>query len=159
LLDSLRGTCDVLLAEVEKEYEQHEPNFVFLQLLFSALLIKLTNARPNIFDKHLSETRAITFVHFISLLEQNFTQTHDAKMLNMTYKSLNHICKLATNQTTKQLIDAHTILEAKRKLAFEQIRVKQLADELGFDEVTSFVKYLKKNTLLTPSQFKESTKG
>jgi len=64
--------------------------------------------------------------------------------------------KLATKQTTKQLIDAYVILEAKRKLSIENIRVQQLADELGFDEVTNFVKYFKKNTLLTPSQFKKS---
>ena len=77
----------------------------------------------------------------------------------MTYKSLNKICKLAVNQTAKQLIDAHTILEAKRKLVIEGIQVQELAYELGFEEVTNFVKYFKKHTLVTPSQFKENFKG
>ena len=96
------------------------------------------------------------------LLEKNYTTLRDAKayaeLLSLTYKSLNEICKLSSTQTTKQLIDAHTILEAKRKLCIDDIRIQQLADELGFDEVTNFVKYFKKHTLLTPTQFKKSLK-
>ncbi|XQW84269.1 helix-turn-helix domain-containing protein [Thalassotalea piscium] len=163
LTNASRDTCDVLLTEIDKEYDQGEPNLVLLQLLFSTLLAKLSIVRPNLFDKHLSESRASTFMRFISLLEHNYKTIRDAKVyaerLNMTYKSLNQICKLATNQTIKQLIDAQVILEAKRKISIEDIRIQQLAYELGFDETTNFVKYFKKNTLLTPSQFKKSMKG
>jgi AraC family transcriptional regulator, transcriptional activator of pobA len=155
-----RSTCDVLLAEIANEYQVKKPNLNFLNLIFSAVLTKLSNERPRSYEHYLSESRTEKFRTFIQLLEVNHTNTRDAKiyadMLHMTYKSLNQICKLATKQTTKQLIDAYVILEAKRKLSIENIRVQQLADELGFDEVTNFVKYFKKNTLLTPSQFKKS---
>lgn len=163
LAPSMKATCSALLSEIEQEYQLTAPNLTFLHLLFSAVLTKLANARPQSHEHNLSESRAKKFNQFILLLEKNFTATRDAKkyadMLNMTYKSLNQICKLASNQTTKQLIDAHTILEAKRKLSIEGIRIQQLADDLGFDEVTNFVKYFKKNTLMTPSQFKKHSKG
>jgi AraC-like DNA-binding protein len=163
LANNTRNTCDVLLTEINKEYQLTHTDLSFLNLLFSALLTKLTSARLQFYEQHLSESRSRNFTKFIALLESKYTLIRDAKdyacMLNMTYKSLNQICKLATNQTTKQLIDAHIILEAKRKLAIEDIRVQQLADELGFDEVTNFVKYFKKHTLLTPSQFKKFLKG
>lgn len=163
LAKQTRCTCDALLTEIQKEYQLVKTDLNFLNLLFSALLTKLTSARPQSYEQHLSEPRAKTFIQFIALLESNYTSIRDAKvyasMLHITYKSLNQICKLATEQTTKQLIDAHIILEAKRKLTIKDIRVQQLADELGFDEVTNFVKYFKKNTLLTPSQFKKSLKG
>jgi len=126
LTNTNRKTCDVLLAEIDKEHELLEPNLVLLQLLFSTLLVKLSTVRPKLFDKHLSESRATTFIYFISLLEHNYSNIRDAKvyaeMLNITYKSLNQICKLA----------------------IEEIRVQQLADELGFNETTNFVKYFKK---------------
>jgi len=158
-----RSSCDVLLAEIINEYQVKKPNLKFLNLIFSAVLTKLSNERPRSYEHYLSESRTEKFMTFIQLLEVNHTNTRDAKiyadMLHMTYKSLNQICKLATKQTTKQLIDAYVILEAKRKLSIENIRVQQLADELGFDEVTNFVKYFKKNTLLTPSQFKKSIQG
>jgi AraC-like DNA-binding protein len=163
LSKEIRKTCDVLLTEIEREYQIKDPNLNFLNLIFSAVLTKLSNERPQSYEQYLSESRTDKFMTFIELLEVNYTNTRDAKiyadMLHMTYKSLNQICKLATKQTTKQLIDAYIILEAKRKLSIENIRVQQLADELGFDEVTNFVKYFKKNTLLTPSQFKKTIQG
>ncbi|AAZ25132.1 helix-turn-helix domain-containing protein [Colwellia psychrerythraea] len=163
LSKKIRNTCDVLLTEIEKEYQVKDPNLNFLNLIFSAVLTKLSSERTRSFEQYLSESRTEKFMTFIELLEVNYTNTRDAKiyadMLHMTYKSLNQICKLATKQTTKQLIDAYIILEAKRKLSIENIRVQQLADELGFDEVTNFVKYFKKNTLLTPSQFKKLNQG
>lgn len=158
-----RQSCDALLVEIKKEYELDKPSTIFIQLLFSALLVKLTTARPDIYEKHLSESRAELFTQFIHLLEQQFTITRDAKayaaMLNSSYKSLNQACKLAANQTAKQLIDAHTILEAKRKLSISDTRVQQLAFDMGFDDATNFVKYFKKHTLQTPSQFKKYING
>jgi AraC-like DNA-binding protein len=163
LTEKTKGSCGVLLAEIHKEYHLEKADLGFLNLLFSALLTKLMSARSQAYDHLLSESRANIFIQFIELLEENHTTTRNAQvyadMLHITYKSLNQICKLATKQTTKQLVDAYIILEAKRKLSIENIRVQQLADELGFDEITNFVKYFKKNTLLTPSQFKKSMKG
>lgn len=158
LTDKIKDTCDVLLTEIDKEHQLTDPNLNFLHLMFSALLTKITGSRSKPYQEILSDDRARVFKRFIFMLEQNYTAVRDAKkyadMLNITYKSLNQICKLATNQTTKQLIDAHTVLEAKRRLSIEDIRVQQLADELGFDEVTNFVKYFKKHTLLTPPNSK-----
>lgn len=163
LTQDMKKTCDVLVAEIEKEYQLIVPSFSFLQLLFSAVLTKFTCTWPQSYAQNLSESRAQKFSQFIILLEKHYTTTRDATkyadMLSMTYKSLNQICKLASNQTTKQLIDTHTILEAKRRLSIEGIRVQQLADDLGFDESTNFVKYFKKNTLMTPSQFKKANEG
>lgn len=163
LTDNIKSTCDALLTEIDNESQLSEPNLSFLHLIFSALLTKLTVTRPTAYEGHLSEARSRVFTQFIFMLERHYTSVRDANMyadmINITYKSLNQICKLATNQTVKQLIDAHIILEAKRRLSIEDIRVQQLADELGFDEATNFVKYFKKHTLLTPTHFKKSVLG
>ncbi len=76
-------------------------------------------------------------------------------MLHISYKSLNQLCKQASGQTVKQLIDAHTILEIKRRLIIGRDKIQEIAYELGFDDVTYFVKFFKRHTQLTPSQFKE----
>jgi len=163
LSDSVKISCEALLQEINRE--QNNPNCEkqIIQLLFMSLLLILTRERPSVYSNHLSESRVKKFLQFMSLIEESFISTRDASiyanMMHMTYKSLNQICKLASNQTAKQLIDAHTVLEAKRKLVVESIQVQTLAYELGFDEVTNFIKYFKKHTLLTPSQFKASLKG
>ena len=117
---------------------------------------------PQSQSRHLSNSRSKKFQNFIHFVENTAITSREASdyasLLNITYKSLNEICKLASNKTAKQLIDLETILKAKRKLAVEEIQVQTLAYELGFDEVTNFVKYFKRHTTLTPSQFKQSIK-
>ena len=89
LAPSMKATCSALLSEIEQEYQLTAPNLTFLHLLFSAVLTKLANARPQSHEHNLSESRAKKFNQFILLLEKNFTATRDAKkyadMLNMTY--------------------------------------------------------------------------
>lgn len=163
LSSSTMNSCETLLQEIIKEQLNANCETQIVQLLFSSLLLILTREKPNVYSNHLSEFRSKKFLQFMSLIEDNYTSTRDASayadMMHMTYKSLNQICKLASNQTAKQLIDAHTILEAKRKLIVERVQVQTLAYDLGFDEVTNFIKYFKKHTLLTPSKFKASLKG
>lgn len=79
--------------------------------------------------------------------------------MGVTYKTLNKLCKQVAHQTPKQLIDAYTILEAKRRLAIQNIQVTQLAYELGFEETTNFIRYFKKHTSMTPHLFKISVSG
>ncbi|WP_019615396.1 AraC family transcriptional regulator [Psychromonas ossibalaenae] len=159
---SLRESCEALLHEISKEQNCSNSDNLLVQLLFSALLLKLTRERSADGTRYLSEQRAQKFAQFLVLIEDHYTVTREASayadMMHITYKSLNQICKLACNQTAKQLIDAHLILQAKRKLIVDSYQIQQLAYQLGFDEVTNFVKFFKRHTLLTPSQFKECFK-
>lgn len=149
-----------LIPLIETEYQSKSTNVRYLQALFAAFLIKISEARPDIYHADMTQYHIALFNRFIVVLEENYTKTRDAqyyaKQLGTTYKTLNKICKLTTNKTAKQLIDAHTILEAKRRLIVEKIQIQQLSDMLGFDETSNFVKYFKKHTLLTPNQFRKS---
>ena len=159
----LKKSCESLLSELVLEQEACPKEGLLMQLLFSTLLIKTTREMPDATSNNLSEVRLRKFHHFLQLIKDRNNPSREASdyaaLMNMTYKSLNEICKLASKQTAKQMIDAEIILEAKRKLAVEDIQVQVLAYDLGFDEVTNFVKYFKKHTLLTPSQFKQTFKG
>lgn len=156
--DILKQSCETLLCEIEKEETYSQGDDLTKQLLFASLLLKLNRNRASLPWQNLNKSRAKKFEQFITLVERDFKTCRDAsvyaKLLNMTYKSLNQICKLASNQTAKQFIDAHTILEAKRRLAADATKVEPLAFQLGFDEVTNFVKYFKRHTNTTPKQFK-----
>ena len=162
--DTLKNSCESIIHEIERELVNENCNSLIVQFLFSALLLKLNRERPiSYYDDKLTEQSAINFNQFINLVEEKFMLVRDASayagMLGMTYKSLNQICKAACNQTPKQLIDAHTILEAKRRLVIEKVQVNQLSYDLGFDEVSNFVKYFKNHTHITPAQFKSNHSG
>ena len=97
------------------------------------------------------------------LVESNYTVSRNASFyadeMGISYKSLNKLCKLVIQKTAKQLIDEFTIIEIKRSLIVEKIEVKEIAYELGFHEVTNFIKYFKRHTLITPFQFKINHRG
>ena len=132
-------------------------------LLFSSLFLMLERERPHAYAKTLNKSQVKQFNLFSTLLDQGLTGRREASyyadQLHITYKTLNNLCKLATNRTAKQLIDAYTILEAKRRLILESKQVQEIAYDLGFEETSNFIKYFKKHTLITPSQFRKLSKS
>jgi AraC-like DNA-binding protein len=69
---------------------------------------------------------------------------------------LNTVSKTVVHQTAKAFIDSFVILEAKRLLVATTLSVKEISYECGFDEPTNFLKYFKKHTNLTPTQFRKT---
>lgn len=159
----LKKSCEHLLAEINEitGSELHDP--IILKLLFVALLLKLHREKPESSSDQVSELHRTQFANFISTLQEHFISVKDAGIYadrtGMSYKALNQLCKKVARKTPKQIIDEHTILEAKRRLAIENTQVTQLAYELGFDEVGNFTKYFRKHTLVTPSQFQANLEG
>ena len=161
LSESLTKTCDSLLLEINKS-QQNKDDPLLSQLLFSSLLVAIAGERKST-SEHLNKTQSLRFSQFLRYIETRFTHTKDAstyaEMLHISYKSLNQLCKQACNQTAKQLIDSHVILEIKRRLIIGNNQIQQIAYELGFDDVPYFVKFFKRHTQLTPSQFKEFSRS
>lgn len=160
---SVKESFEVLLAEIQNVSGENPHDRLIFQLLFTALVLKLHQLQSDVNQHQVSEQQRHQFEQFLSLIEDKYTSVKDASyyadLMGMSYKSLNQVCKSVTRQTPKQIIDAHTILEAKRKLAIERIQITQLAYELGFEDVSNFVKYFKKHTLVTPSQFQANLTG
>lgn len=114
----------------------------------------------NDFAKEKNTEWFTTFSAFKNHLEKHFAETRNAKdyakMMGISYKHLNAVCKSITGSTAKACIDQFIILEAKRRLAISDISIKELTYTLGFDEPTNFVKFFKKHTLKSTSQFKKN---
>lgn len=157
--DALRLSCHSLMAEITNEVTHPESDPLIVMYLFSSLSLMLNRVRHRSHHDNLSRTQNVKFARFFELLRTRFHQERDANwyaaQIHTTYKTLNQVCKLATNQTAKQLIDAYTILEAKRRLVLSHTPTQQLAYDLGFEDASNFVKYFKNHTLLTPTQFQK----
>jgi AraC-like DNA-binding protein/quercetin dioxygenase-like cupin family protein len=98
---------------------------------------------------------------FKRLLNLHFTENHKvgdyASKLAVTSDYLNKTIKSITGKTAKEHIQAKLILEAKRALLFmSKPSVKELSYSLGFDESAHFNNFFKKQTGLTPFEFKSS---
>ncbi|MFM9989077.1 helix-turn-helix domain-containing protein [Flavobacterium sp.] len=96
---------------------------------------------------------------FKDLLEANYKNQKQvnfyAKQIIITEKRLNQATSKVLGKTPKEIIDNRILLEAKRILAHTTESVKEIAFHLGFEEPTNFIKYFKKHTSVTPTEFRE----
>ena len=100
------------------------------------------------------------FTRFKNLVTEHLAETRNAKdyaaKLGVSYKHLNEICKNVIGNTPKQFIDTVLVLEIKRQLTTSNRSVKKLTYDFGFDEPTNFLKFFKKHTDQTPTQFRRT---
>ncbi|MBL7911262.1 MAG: helix-turn-helix domain-containing protein [Bacteroidia bacterium] len=94
------------------------------------------------------------------LIDANFKKIKSAsqyaKMMFMTEKHLNRICKEYLNKTTSDLIMDRLMLEAKRLLVHSSLSVSEIADELGYLDISYFSRLFKKKCGKTPLEFIKS---
>lgn len=79
-----------------------------------------------------------------------------ADMLNLTPYQLNAITKATLGKTCSELINETIILEAKRYLLATTNQVNQIADHLGYEDVSYFIRFFKKQTGYTPESFRQN---
>jgi AraC-like DNA-binding protein len=157
-LDSIHhARSHILIDQIQTEINTPASEPLIVMYLFSALALLLHRLRPALSHDNLSAEQSSKLARFFSLMQQHVQQVRDANWyagkIHTTYKTLNQICKLATGLTAKQMIDAYTIVEIKRRLVVSKTTTQQLANDFGFEDSSNFVKYFKNQTELTPSQF------
>lgn len=79
-----------------------------------------------------------------------------AAKLFISPKYLSLIIKEATGRSAAEWIDAYVLLEAKNMLRFSGKNVQQIAYELNFTNQSSFGKYFKHLTGMSPTEFQKS---
>ena len=79
---------------------------------------------------------------------------HYADKLLISTKKLNRITQEIVGKPAKNHINDFLITEMKRLLMNTSFNIKEIAYKTGFEETTNFVKYFKKYTQLTPTEFR-----
>lgn len=97
---------------------------------------------------------------FLDLLEANIhTEKHAtayADMVNLSPFQLNSITKNLLGKTVADLIEDQILLEAKRHLLATSNQVNQIAFQLGYEDVSYFIRFFKKLTGHTPEAFRKN---
>ncbi|QTD45453.1 helix-turn-helix transcriptional regulator [Ottowia testudinis] len=81
-----------------------------------------------------------------------------ARRLGYSESTLARACHAAAGQSPKQLIDARTVLEARRLLAHSPASVGAIGHRLGFSEATNFNKFFTRLAGCTPLAFRRQQK-
>lgn len=131
--------------------------------LLAAIIYQLMQFMTERIDDTSSQpySRRISYVQdFRRLVHENFRSERSvgfyAEKLFISPKYLSLIIKEVTGKSAAAWIDECVILEAKNLLKFSGKNVQQVAYELNFNNQSSFGKYFKHLTGMSPTQFQRS---
>lgn len=102
-----------------------------------------------------------TATRFIQLLHNDFRTkrevAHYASKLCVSSVFLTRAMKKVTKKTAGQWIDEAIIAESKIRLRKPGSSIKEIANELNFSDQASFSKFFKKNTGLSPLEYRKKS--
>ena len=158
LSQTLNFLLDLMNQELKAPKDSRQSNIVRNYLYNFLLLAERENEKQSS-QKIVKDADFDLVVKFKILLENeylkhNLVSTYAGKLFSAE-KRLNRATKKVTGKTAKKIISERLVLEAKRLLSHSHKSVKEVGFDLGFLEPTNFVKYFKKNTGLTPTEFRD----
>ncbi|WP_353720413.1 helix-turn-helix transcriptional regulator [Dyadobacter sp. 676] len=107
------------------------------------------------------KSKNATVRNFIRLIDKHYDQKRlpgqYAEMLNVTPNHLNALCKEHVGMQAGELIRSRIVLEAKRLLINLDLTVAEIAYKLNFNDNSYFTKFFRKETGMTPEDFRKST--
>lgn len=102
------------------------------------------------------------FEELARLLEMNICSMKAvyeyATLLNLSPYQLNAITRASVGKTASDLIKDQIILEAKRYLLATSRQVKDIAVYLGYEDISYFIRFFKKQTGQSPEAFRKNFK-
>lgn len=97
---------------------------------------------------------------FLALLEIHISRRKQvsqyADLMNLSPYQLNEITKATLGKTSSELINEHIILEAKRQLLATPNQIKEIADHLGYEDHSYFIRFFRKQTGYSPESFRHN---
>lgn len=159
---SMRG----MIAQIERETRGPETHFSFdiVSGLIAATIYKVGDIMYHYLAEHPegqnnSHNRAEEyFKQFTHLLGEPFREERSvgfyARQLCITPKYLTTLIKRISGQSVSEWIDNYVILEAKTLLKYSTMSIQEIAYYLNFPNQSFFGSYFKRNTGMSPSQYK-----
>ena len=159
---SMRG----MIAQIERETRGPETHFSFdiVSGLIAATIYKVGDIMYHYLAEHPegqnnSHNRAEEyFKQFTHLLGEHFREERSvgfyARQLCITPKYLTTLIKRISGKSVSEWIDNYVILEAKTLLKYSNMSVQEIAYYLNFPNQSFFGSYFKRNTGMSPSQYK-----
>lgn len=154
-----------LLAVFEEEFiAEEDAKADMLRLLLVRLIIRITRlAKKQYLGVEEVVAEKFNLIrHFHLQVEIHYRKQHKvqyyAGLLNKSPKTISNIFSLYSRKTPLQVIQERIIAEAKRLMYYTDKQVKEIADDLGFEDVAHFSKFFKNCTNQNPSELKKVVK-
>ena len=123
------------------------------------LILALSSSEKKRLCSECSRTSDPETERFMELLDSSFRTQRQvafyAHQLSISPNALSKKIKKSIGKTPTQLIGERVVLEAKKLLHLTYKPVKQIADELGFDDEFHFSRYFKNSVGISPLHYRQ----
>ena len=154
---------DVYFQLVWRESQRKKLNLEVIQNLQMALILRLEELNGEQKNTDVSKEknrRQEIFQAFIALVRQQGTEGRSvdfyAERIFVTPNYLGSVVKEVSGATVKQWIDRNIIVQAKIRLRYSNNSVNEISDELNFANPSFFSKFFRKETGMTPLQYRRN---
>jgi AraC family transcriptional activator of pobA len=128
--------------------------------LIYLMLSELYKTKEN--KKGALASSGLRIIKLQKLIDENFKSKkfpHEyADRMNISTRHLSRMSQEALGKSTSDLIADRIITEAKRLLTHSDISIAALADQLGYEDLSYFIRFFKKRTGFSPKVFQEKLK-
>lgn len=156
---SLQYELEVVISKLKWELQnQFEKKVELLKGLLNVFLIYFTRNlnEPEELNNNSRETELVS--GFLELVKKHFIQkklvSNYASELFVTPNYLNRTVKKLTGETASHHIQQQIVTEAKRKAIYSSASMKNIAYDLGFDNLAHFSKFFKNNCGMSFTDFR-----
>ncbi|MDQ7729459.1 helix-turn-helix domain-containing protein [Halomonas sp. SpR8] len=154
-----------LVAQIDQEYRQPAPGRNrLLEALIQALVVELsrlyayTGSTAKRYGPRQSDKGRQHLEHYQALIEAQYREQPSieklAEQIGVSSAHLNLLCRQLAGRSALQLLHERLLLEAKRQLTYTNMTIGQVSDSLGFSEPAYFTRFFKRNTALSPRDFR-----
>lgn len=131
-----------------------------LRIHLKSFIIQCTRIARKTFDITQEKERSFEVVRkYFNLVDEHFREKKQvqnyADMLHKSPKTLTNIFSMCKQPAPLRIIHERLEAEAKRLLLYSNKSIKQISDELGFDDPASFSRFFKKITGKNASEFRQ----
>lgn len=160
---ALHAVFEDVFSKMETEFNTGEEDRE--RILVAYLKILLTHISRlkrsgNWHSERNTDVNRILFQNYKDAIEKHFRTSHGvqfyADLLHTQVRHLNKLAKKYTGRTAIEIISGRIILEARRELYHNHQSIKEISFALGFEDPAYFTRFFRKNTGLSPQEYKLS---
>jgi AraC family transcriptional activator of pobA len=157
--EKIKNILDYIFQEFTNKQEAYQE---IIKANLDIFFIELVRQSPNpkSLSKNITPYTQERMEEFMELLETHIIShkqvSQYSAFMKLSVYQLNEITKATMGKTASELINEHIILEAKRYLLVTPNQIKDIADQLGYEDPSYFVRFFKKQTGLSPETFRHT---
>lgn len=152
---------NIMCEKIRRELDDiQDDSHHYIRSLLYNILIQINRAYIKEYKLSTQVYQDNISLRFRKSLEKNIREKQRVKdyadLLKISRSQLNNALNKTSGKSTSTIIRERLLTEIKRDLLYSDKNISEIAYELGFSDLSNFVRFYKANTGLTPNEFRSS---